>query len=203
MVQIAYPLDDTDYLAKDVRLFHVGRQTGIINATGDDLRVSGTGRMAVTVGKGYAYLLTALDGVGGITFGSDAVETLTVDMASNVDRYDYVSVRYTKSTNTCVLTYVRGGNAMPTPVRNSQVYELILAVIVVRANTSEINPSDVRDTRLDQSYCGLCVDALTKLPTDGFQTEFNDFMTKTRADYVQISQGIIPLERVDIDGACK
>ena len=33
MTQRAYPLDDTNYLAEDVRLFHVARTPGIFNAT--------------------------------------------------------------------------------------------------------------------------------------------------------------------------
>ena len=37
MTQRAYPLDDTEYYAEDVRLFHVGRTSGIFNVTADDL----------------------------------------------------------------------------------------------------------------------------------------------------------------------
>ena len=43
MAQKAYPLDNTKYLSEDVRLYHVGRTTGIFNATGDDLKVSASG----------------------------------------------------------------------------------------------------------------------------------------------------------------
>lgn len=56
MAQKAYPLDNTKYLSEDVRLYHVGRTTGIFNATGDDLKVSASGGMNIKVSPGYAFL---------------------------------------------------------------------------------------------------------------------------------------------------
>ena len=40
MSQTAFPLDDTPYLAQDLRLWHIGRTTGIINATVTDFTVT-------------------------------------------------------------------------------------------------------------------------------------------------------------------
>lgn len=87
MTQRAYPLDDTDYYAEDVRLFHVGRTSGIFNVTADDLRVKANGGMKVGITPGYAFLLTAENGVGGITYGNDAEVVFTVDTASTTLRY--------------------------------------------------------------------------------------------------------------------
>ena len=177
MTQRPYPLDDTDYYAEDVRLFHVGRTSGIFNVTADDLRVKANGGMKVGITPGYAFLLTAENGVGGITYGNDAEVVFTVDTASTTLRYDYISVRYSKSTNKCELTYVKGSGAKPTyAVRGASQYEIILAIIQVPANAESIQARDIIDTRLDENLCGLTIDGMIKLPTDGMNAQFLDFM---------------------------
>lgn len=177
MTQRAYPLDDTDYYAEDVRLFHVGRTSGIFNVTADDLRVKANGGMKVGITPGYAFLLTAENGVGGITYGNDAEVVFTVDTASTTLRYDYISVRYSKSTNKCELTYVKGSGTKPTyAVRGASQYEIILAIIQVPANAESIQARDIIDTRLDENICGLTIDGMIKLPTDGMNAQFLDFM---------------------------
>lgn len=177
MTQRAYPLDDTDYYAEDVRLFHVGRTSGIFNITEDDLRVKSSGGMKVAVSPGYAFLLAAENGVGGITYGNTADVAFTVGTASTTLRYDYVSVRYTKSTNKCELVYVKGTGKKPTyAARNSSQYEIILAIIQVPANAESIQARDIIDTRLDENLCGLTIDGMIKLPTAGMNAQFLDFM---------------------------
>lgn len=177
MTQRAYPLDDTEYYAEDVRLFHVGRTSGIFNVTADDLRVKANGGMKVGITPGYAFLLTAEGGVGGITYGNTAEVEFTVETASTTLRYDYISVRYSKSKNTCELTYTKGTGTKPTYAkRSSSEYEIILAIIQVPASASSIQALDIIDTRLDENLCGLTIDGLIKLPTDGMNEQFLDFM---------------------------
>lgn len=45
----AFPLDDTYYLAQDMRLFHAGRTPGILNVTGNDFQVQANSGMNLTV----------------------------------------------------------------------------------------------------------------------------------------------------------
>ena len=167
MTQRAYPLDNTEYYAEDVRLFHVARTPGIFNATGTDLQVSAAGGMKLSVLPGYAYLLTSDSTVGGITYGSSAIETINAEVASSTARYDYISVRYDKLANECKLKYTRGTDDYPTPVRNANSYEIILALIHVRDSATEIKNSDITDTRLDEAYCGLVIAGPERIPTEG------------------------------------
>ena len=177
MTQRAYPLDDTEYYAEDVRLFHVGRTSGIFNVTADDLRVKANGGMKVGITPGYAFLLTAAKGVGGITYGNDSEVAFTIDTASTTLRYDYISVRYSKNTNKCELTYVKGSGTKPTyAIRDTSQYEIILAIIQVPANAESIQAKDIIDTRLDENLCGLTIDGMIKLPTEGMNAQFLDFM---------------------------
>ena len=43
----AYPLDDTEYLAEDLRMFHAGRTPGLFNITGEDFEVKSAGGMNI------------------------------------------------------------------------------------------------------------------------------------------------------------
>lgn len=177
MTQRAYPLDDTLYSASDVRLFHVARYPGIFNATGTDLQVSAAGGLSVSVLPGYAFLKTGTTDVGGITFGSTEAETFTIDVPGSAKRYDYIAVRYTKSTNQAELVYVKGTSAKPTgPARDSGSYEIIIAIIEVPANASQITAQNIVDTRLDSKYCGLVVDGTERVPIEGLIDQFNAFM---------------------------
>lgn len=172
MSQTAWPLDDTPYLAQDLRIWHIGRTTGIINATGSDFTITPINGINVQVTPGFAYLQDAVGSYGGIVFGSTETVELTGQVADTNERYDYVAVRYTKASNTVDLEYVVGTTEEPTPVRTEQIWELILAVIHVRASSESILASDITDTRLDETYCGLCVDTLTDIPTQEMQDQF-------------------------------
>lgn len=176
MTQKAYPLNDTLYTAEDVRLFHVARHPGIFNATGTDLQVRALGGLNIGVLPGYAFLLTGTEDIGGVTFGSTEEEGFTVDTPGSIRRYDYISVRYTKTSNTAQLLYVKGGTSYPTPVRNASTYELIVAIIEVPANASSITSANIIDVRLDEKYCGLVVDGTARVPTESMQEQFTAFM---------------------------
>lgn len=164
MTQKAYPLDDTNYLAEDVRLYHVARNVGVINLTGADLAVSPGGGMSVKVSPGFAYLHTKEGNPGGITFSSDAEETFQISAAGSTTRFDYISVRYTaqalagQAGNTCAIVYTKGSSTRPTPIRNATTYEIILAIIQVSANTSAISAESIQDARADDEICGYSFD---------------------------------------------
>ena len=184
MSQTAFPLDNVTYYAKDMQMFHVGRTTGIFHQEGEnDFEVKapegGTSEEAlrtVTVNPGYAYLFTSSDTKGGIIYGSDETQRFTIDAGSGSIRYDYISIRYNSLDNTCEMTYVKGSNTKPTPVRNSTSYELILAIIEVPAVTGIILQSYITDTRLDSTYCGVVVDSCASVDTDAMAGEFRSFM---------------------------
>lgn len=155
MTERAYPLDNVNYYAEDVQMYHAARNVGVINITGDDLVVKPAGGMNVLVTPGYAFLHTADGKAGGITYGSDAQITKTVSTAGTSVRYDYVAVRFSSSTNKCETVLVKGSNTRPTPVRNATTYEIILAIIKLAANASSITAASIEDTRGNDDLCGF------------------------------------------------
>lgn len=178
----AYPLDDTEYLAEDLRMFHAGRTPGLFNITGEDFEVKSAGGMNISVSNGLAFLKASSDGVGGIVYSPKDETTLTATVATNYTRYDYVAIRYDKISNSCGLVYQKGTQSMPTPIRNLEQYELIIAVVALKASAGEITQEMIQDVRLNESYCGLTVDTLTNVPTQELYNQFQSFYERIQKE---------------------
>ncbi len=52
----------------------------------------------------------------------------------------------------------------PSLIRNDDIWEIQLCVIIVRAGVTSISASDITDTRLDPSVCGMSTLAVSGLP---------------------------------------
>lgn len=178
----AYPLDDTEYLAEDLRMFHAGRTPGLFNITGEDFEVKSAGGMNISVSNGLAFLKASSNGIGGIVYSPKDETTLTATVATNYTRYDYVAIRYDKISNSCGLVYQKGTQSMPTPIRNLEQYELIIAVVALKASAGEITQEMIQDVRLNESYCGLTVDTLTNVPTQELYNQFQSFYERIQKE---------------------
>ena len=178
----AYPLDNTEYLAEDLRMFHAGRTPGLFNITGEDFEVRTAGGMNISVSNGLAFLKTSSDGIGGIVYSPKVETTLTATIATNYTRYDYVAIRYDKISNSCGLVYQEGTQSMPTPIRNLEEYELIIAIVALKASAGEITQEMIQDVRLDENYCGLTVDTLTRVPTQELYDQFQSFYERIQKE---------------------
>ena len=178
----AYPLNDTEYLAEDLRMFHAGRTPGLFNITGEDFEVKSAGGMNISVSNGLAFLKASSDGIGGIVYSPKDETTLTATVATNYTRYDYVAIRYDKISNSCGLVYQEGTQSMPTPIRNLEQYELIIAVVTLKASAGEITQEMIQDVRLNESYCGLTVDTLTNVPTQELYNQFQSFYERIQKE---------------------
>lgn len=190
----AFPLNDTNYYAEDLRLFHAGRVQGIINHTGNDFEVKAAGGMNITVSDGSAFTHTKKGEVGGVVYSPKQTTELTSQVADTTDRYDYVAIRYTSTSNQVSIVYQVGNMDRPTgPVRTNTQYDLVLAVIKVPANSGAISQENITDTRMDEKFCGLCVDTLTYIPTQGFQDQFMAFLER-----MQNALGEVPATNLQI-----
>lgn len=98
-----------------------------------------------------------------------------------LDRIDRIVLRLDKRNQSrFIKLFVKQGTASSNPVppnlqRDDFIYELSLAQIRVRANTSTLNPADLIDERLDENLCGL-VHSLISIPTSQFQQQWDEFM---------------------------
>jgi hypothetical protein len=113
-----------------------------------------------------------------------------------LDRIDRIVLRLDKR-NQCrfIRLFVKEGVPSSNPVapalqRDDFIYELSLAQIRVRANTSTLNPADLIDERLDENLCGL-VHSLISIPTSQFQAQWDAFMASVQ------DEGFTPREDFD------
>jgi hypothetical protein len=142
---------------------------GVLRSTNDDLRVTASG-MVCTVAAGRAW-------INGKFYYNDAPKSFAaVTAPAGGSRWDRIMLRLDNdiATRSIALRYVQGmaGNSpkKPEPVRSGNVYELVLADILVGTNATSVT---VTDTRADASLCGWVYS--TAGDNSFFQTLDNDF----------------------------
>ena len=160
----------TDWLAKYIAALVT---TGVYK---DELAVRASDGMTVTVQPGRAWLK-------GYLYSNDAPLEISIKNAdSAMPRRDTVVVRLNltdRTITTMVLTGAFGtAPVAPDISRTSDIYDLKLAEISVPAGTTRMTQSLIKDTRLDDSVCGITVSAVQHIPTAEFLTQMEaDFQT--------------------------
>ena len=144
-------------------LLHINEVPGLqVKASGADLRTYVEPGGAIM--EGYAYENTDN-------------EYLAHNLPEvSLDRIDRVVLRLDKkNANRYIKLFIREGEPSTEPIaptlqRDNLVWELSLAQVRIRANTSTINPSDVFDERLDRTICGLVFSLISKPALADIQT---------------------------------
>lgn len=188
--RVTFPLNNVDYQAEDMQLWHSTRTNGVFSSEGEFLTTVTTGR-GIQVSPGRAWL--AYERFRGIIFGTFENIPLTVDLADGVfDRIDRVVIRYDVIANETTIQIKKGtpasNPAPPTLERNNTIaYELGIADIRIPKGAVVLNQGMIIDRRLDPTTCGVMKDGVTTIPTDGllaqFQGWFNTNTTKWENDF--------------------
>lgn len=148
------PVYDRSYSAEDLRsVYSTFIKDGVFMDSGDEFAVSAAGGMAVSVASGKC----CINGTVG-----EQEEEVTVSLAasSSLDRIDSIVLRWDSSAAARSITVeAKAGTPASTPVapaltRSSEVYELQLAEVLVKANASSVSDLNIYDTRLDTGKCG-------------------------------------------------
>ena len=132
--------------------------------------------MSVQVTPGYANLN------GKPAYWPDT-NNLEITTASGVyDRIDTVVLRR-DNTNRCisieVVTGTAGLNPVPTPpTRNEDIFELVIAEILVGVGVTEITAAKVTDTRLDSDLCGYVAATVEQIDFDQIKTQFDGWLAE-------------------------
>lgn len=148
---------------------------GVFNG-GNNLEVIASGNDAnVQLKAGYAW-------INGYVYSVyDNPITLAIEPASTMDRIDRVVLRLDTSVPIrAIRAIVLQGtpNTTPTPpalVRSGNIYDLSLAQIRVKANSTIIEQSNITDERLNEAVCGL-VNSLIRVDTTTFQRQWDEFI---------------------------
>ena len=153
---------DADYLAT---LKALGEQELAKHTRIENFRFTPTD--SVTVGKIVAASLPGTDIQAAARITSI---TLTVPEADDtLSRIDRVVLQFDADANCTTLKLKQGtpsaSPAAPAIQQNHRIYELGLAEIAVPAGSTTVTTSNITDTRLDESLCGVMSDGVTGIPT--------------------------------------
>lgn len=131
-----------------------------------------TGTMTTSVNVGKAI-------IKGYSYENTTPVTLTHSIPEQtLDRIDRVVLRLDlKNASRFIKVFVKEGVSALEPVppslqRDQYIYELSLAQVRIRKNTSSIVVSDIKDERADEKLCGI-VQSLITVPTSVFQQQFD------------------------------
>ena len=131
---------------------------------------SGTMTTSVNVGRAL---------IKGYSYENTTPLTLTHSIPEQtLDRIDRIVLRLDlKNASRFIKVFVKEGVSALEPVapdlqRDQYIYELSLAQIRIRKNTSSLVVSDIKDERADENLCGI-VQSLITVPTSVFQQQFD------------------------------
>lgn len=141
--------------------------------------------MGIQVDNGMAW-------INGYRYENDALLTLTLDTASGtMDRIDAVVVRWSLSDRTIRMAIKTGTPASspqrPTPQRDGNIYELIIAYVEVDKGVTDIKQKNVIDARSYADVCGWVVGMVDQVDVSTvysqFQAGFASFQAEKQAQF--------------------
>lgn len=157
--------------------------SGVFNG---DLQVVATSSMIVRVDPGYAnvdgkvkFLNSALNIVlDAANSTRPRIDTIVVTR-DNVNR----EIRFEKVTG----QYSTGEPQPTTPIRNTEIYQLVLAQIYVAAGVTSIIQANISDTRSNPDLCGWITGTVNEMDFSQFAAQFasyyEDFVDTNQADF--------------------
>ncbi|HZG12679.1 MAG TPA: ribbon-helix-helix domain-containing protein [Kurthia gibsonii] len=145
-----------------------------------------TGTMTTSVNVGKAI-------IKGYSYENTTPLTLTHSIPEQtLDRIDRIVLRLDlKNASRFIRVFIKEGVSAlepipPTLQRDQYIFELSLAQVRIRKNTSSIVVSDIKDERADENLCGI-VQSLITVPTSVFQqqfdTWFSNYQTTSQSDF--------------------
>lgn len=168
---------DRVYSADDMTEMFDGLITdGVFQNVGDAMRVVATSELNVNVSTGRARINSQWAKI-------DAPYSITLNNAHvTLNRYTAICLRVDFANRQITLIARDGSNATaptkPAPIRNEYFYEIILAYVYVKAGASNINDSNIEDTRANTSLCGIVSSLVQQLDTSELYNQYNAAYTE-------------------------
>ena len=164
MALVTYPLNNIKYSAEDAELFHVTRTSGIYANDSFNYSVSGADN-TVVIGTGIGWIKNS-EFSGKVIALKEATSLKMGLPDSFYPRIDAIIIQFDANRNETNIV-VKKGTAASTPVAPSvvqteSIYELHLYHVRREAGSLYITTDNITDLRLNNSYCGLMTDSVTK-----------------------------------------
>lgn len=198
---ICFPLDDTEYEAKDMGVYLGTRTRGVFSAEGNFAVTPAENGLAVKVSPGLAWLKRDL--YWGVAVLLESEITLPLEIADGeLERIDVIVCRLDKVANKPEVVVKKGefsgSPVFAQPQRDDNYDEIYLASVMIQAGATGITKADISSLLLNEDYCGLMRDGVTGIPTKAIQEQatalFNGLYEQLqgRADELeQVIEGIV------------
>lgn len=141
--------------------------------------------MKVKVSSGICHI----NGVIGIETNQ---RELSLEPSEVYDRIDLIVLRLNDVDRTLNL-FVRKGVAGVAPVapklirpndgESGDIYEIGLAEVFISKNSTQISGSRIKDTRLNNSVCGIITNAINNLNTSSYYTRFENTLAEQKVKF--------------------
>lgn len=194
---ISFPFDNTSQEVQDRNIDSdvfaeylkrlTGGKNGVFAEVGTKMQVTATGGMTVKVKPGDGF-------IEGRIFINDIETELPIESAESLDRIDTIVVRLSKANRETTLAVIKGtassAPSAPTLTRESGVYELGLANVLVKKNTVNITQAEVTDTRLNDQRCGVAP-VLGQIDTQGLYDQYQSSLDQFLGTVAQAIDGTL------------
>lgn len=174
---------DRVYFAEDFAR-HLAKYftNGIFN---NELKVVANNDMSITIEAGDA-------NIEGYRYTNTAELQKTIENADGtLNRIDNVVIRLDLTNRLISAQIIKGTFAenptAPALTRNSTVYDLKLAEVSIAAGVTTITQSMIKDTRFDESVCGVVVSSVKTLDTEEIYEQlyakFEEYINQTESEF--------------------
>lgn len=198
---VVYPLNNIDFTAEDAAIYSSTRTSGIY--AGDDFAISLTGAdNTISIDVGLAWMrLSRFNGVAA------ALKSKTyVDMGlpnPTFPRIDALVLQFDANKNGAELVSKQGIAAStpqpPAVSRTEALYELHLLHVLRNPGAASITAADVTDLRLNEQYCGLMADAVTRVDTAAINAQVTALIQKLRDDLKSVQDQTYYASRTEVE----
>lgn len=188
MAITVYPLNDIDYTAEDVAIYNSTRTSGIY--AGDDFAISMTGAdNTISIDVGLAWMrLSKFNGVALALKAKTAIDMGIPD--ATYPRIDALVLQFDANKNGAEIVSKSGAaSSSPRPPALSQteaLYELHLLHVLRQPGATSITAADVTDLRMDEAYCGLMADSVTRVDTAAINAQISELINQLREELAAV-----------------
>lgn len=161
---------------------------GVFPAPGNAFQLVENATNGAIVKAGFAMLQ-------GVTVILDEDQEITFDSATSQPRIDRVVLRHddTLSVRNTSIQILKGTPSSkpqpPTITRNETIYDLALADVLIRANTSVVTQAQITDLRLNTDLCGIVKGTIEEIDTtslyDQIQGDLENFQVQEQQEFME------------------
>ena len=124
--------------------------------------------------------------INGAFYWQKSDETITLEKSTATKSYNIILRLNDNDAYRNISLVVSDANSEIT--RNDSIYDLVLATVTVEGNASEIKGTNIADTRLDSSRCGVVTSAIKQIDTTQFLNQFAQAIVETKKENAQAIQ---------------